>query len=242
MWLAIGIVAIVAALIAAFILRSKKIGPFKPKDTGATVDQFLGLDINYTRGYRRPGSGMFYIKEDRDFPATPEGEALRAKVYETIDRAIRDERATAKHYHPDWNIPSIEDSPVMVLPPMYYTEVGNKPGLLVQSFARSNDSSVPSSEKIPTAGTVLNYQKGNTPTPGSGANPFIVVADHFEFGWEDMEWLYVCVYNESEHLTERWQSYEEFLKFSGTNDFHPHRQPVGVEAHRSTAPCCGAMA
>jgi hypothetical protein len=209
----IAIAAVVGVLV--FLAMRKKKKPDVPKNDG-----LQGVSLGTLKPYNRPDGGVIWLDIDHPFDlTTQDGNAKRDLVVQTIANAIADERQTSAYREPSWAIPPVAEYHVYIIKPMAFTEDG-LPALILQP---KDASGRPMGPPIKTAGTVFNVSQFNTPRVGGATNPFIVIA--WQENWDRMDYLYASVVNEAEHLTERWQSFETFLQWTGPNDVHRHRQP-----------------
>jgi hypothetical protein len=248
-WLIIGIIAVVGGIIALFVLRKKGIID-KPKPPAYDGNKGLKIPemyyagyLNETKDWPRPDTVPVWIDTKHKFAETPEGEAQREAVNEVVNRAARRVLFLAEHYHPSWkgSLPPITEMHLYFIEKMGTSE-GGLPVLFVQGFDHNGN---PISLPQMTAGTVIQTKSSYRPTIGGALNP-IVVLPIFD-GWTDLENLYNFAFNEFEHQVEFWVSWEEFLKWSGFGDAHPHRQdinaPVGFKAQERASHklCAGAI-
>jgi hypothetical protein len=212
-YVAIGI-AIVFAI--WYFLGRKKSAP--PKVAGES-----GIVLPVTHGKLRPDGGMLYVEDGYEFP--------HDNVIQIICDAVKLARETALDYFPAWPVPASSDCPVMFIKPMATTSQGY-PVLLVTPMANSSGGQVPMGEPVMTAGTVFNARQSNVPGPGKATNPFVLLP--YQKNWEFPEYLFNSVHYEMEHLIERHVSYEEYLRWSGANDAHPHRPPKAAVGFYAT--------
>lgn len=161
-------------------------------------------------------------------------EEPRDAVLETVRRGVDQALRLARQHHPEWEskLPPVKEFHIYAIKPMAFTEDG-LPALTVTAH---DSSGRVIGTPVKTAGTVFNVKQSITPRPESLTNPFIVIA--YQENWDRLDYLFNQVWFESEHLIERWISYQEFTKYAGANDVHPHRPdtaaPARLVEHKSS--------
>lgn len=207
---------------------------FDCKKTPKQPTGMQGLTLPDTIGSRRHcDNGTFYVPFSHEsilLGTSEEDKALRAQIEQDICDGVAKERRIAEQY--GLTPPPADQYSVMCIPPMATSEQGF-PVLVVQAFGASKNGPVPIGPAVKTAGTVLNTGMNNQPAVGKPTNPFIVFACQ-DGTWPHREFLRTLIWFESEHLDERWQSFQLYASYSGAADVHEHRQdknpPAAIES------------